>query len=174
MPKFQNVAVWQQAELLMQPAFIRLIDNIRKQLDQSNWKGTYQEVPVWAEGISDEIKTRVAELQAQLKAALSAPAVAEIEAQLADLPDPSLSYFLHLQRQDQEVTVDLWELCYQICFRDYDTTTGTSRPRGFGQVPSQGVEVDTSLFDETGEVDWNTLDDKTQRIVAKIFANLPA
>jgi len=32
MPKFSNITSWEQAELLMQPAFIRIIDHIRKQL----------------------------------------------------------------------------------------------------------------------------------------------
>jgi hypothetical protein len=36
------------------------------------------------------------------------------------------------------------------------------------------VEVDRSLFDEFGDVDWNRLDDKTQRLVGQIFAGLPA
>ncbi|MGE5656483.1 MAG: hypothetical protein ACM37W_07700 [Actinomycetota bacterium] len=43
-PKITNMIAWQQAELLMQPAMIRVIDNIRKQLEQSAWTGTYQEV----------------------------------------------------------------------------------------------------------------------------------
>ena len=43
-PKFKNKQAWEQAQLLMQPAFIRVIDNLRKQLEQSSWKGTYQEI----------------------------------------------------------------------------------------------------------------------------------
>jgi hypothetical protein len=35
------------------------------------------------------------------------------------------------------------------------------------------VEVDTTLFDETGEVDWNRLDAKAIQIVDQVFANLP-
>ncbi len=43
-PKFKNPEAWQQAELLMQPALIRLVDNIRSQVEPANWTATYQEV----------------------------------------------------------------------------------------------------------------------------------
>lgn len=172
MPKFQDLATWRQAEQLMQPAFIRLVDNLRKQLDESTWKGSYEEVPMWAEGVSDDVKLRVMQLRSQLQGA-SPEATAEIEQSLAELPTPHAGYLLRLTHQDRQVTVDLWELCYQICFRDYDAATGTSRSRGFGRPTSQGVEVDTTLFDEFGEVDWNALDEKTRGLVEKIFTNLP-
>ncbi|MDF0553106.1 hypothetical protein [Kamptonema sp. UHCC 0994] len=124
-PKITNAIAWQQAELLMQPALIRLIDNIRKQLDESVWKGTYQEV---------------------------------------QLPVPG--YQLCLEHQGKEMCVDLWELCYQVCFSNYTPT----------HVKSQSVEVeiDTSLIDETGNVDWNRLDEKATQLVDEIFAQLPS
>jgi hypothetical protein len=43
-PKFKNTLAWEQAQLLMQPAFIRVMDNIRKQLEESAWKASYQEI----------------------------------------------------------------------------------------------------------------------------------
>jgi len=36
-PKITDTVAW-QAELLMQPTFIRIIDNIRNQLDESAWR----------------------------------------------------------------------------------------------------------------------------------------
>ena len=39
-PIFKNSTDWEQAEYLMQPSLIRVIDNLRKQLDESAWKGT--------------------------------------------------------------------------------------------------------------------------------------
>lgn len=174
MPKFGDMTVWQQAEQLMQPTFIRLIDNLRKQLDQSSWRGTYEDVLVWPEDVSDSDKTQVMRLRLDLEQATSPEAAVELEQALAKLPAPYPGYLLRLTQQNEQVTVDLWELCYRICFRDYDATTGTSRSRGFGQSPSQSVEVDTTLFDETGDVDWNRLDAKTIKVVAQIFANLPA
>ena len=173
MPKFQDAATWQQAEQLMQPAFIRLVDNLRKQLDETTaWRGTYEDVPLWPEGVSEDVKVRVMELQAQLKTT-PANESAAIESALSDLPNPNPGYWLYLTQREQQIRIDLWELCYRICFRDYDSETGTSRSRGFGQSPSQGVEVDRTLFDQFGEVDWNRLDDKTQKLVQQIFADLP-
>jgi hypothetical protein len=109
----------------MQPALIRLIDNIRKQLEESVWQGTYQEVQT-----------------------------------------PYPGYHLRLQHQDKEFTFDLWDLCYQICFSNYRLS--------HAQLESVEVEIDTSLIDETGDVDWNLLDAKTKQLVAQLFADLPA
>ncbi len=69
MPKFSDVATWQQAEQLMQPAFIRLVDNLRKQLEQSPWKGTYEDVQLWAEDVSNDVRLQVTQLQAALQSA---------------------------------------------------------------------------------------------------------
>ncbi len=43
-PKFTNIVAWEQAELLMQPALLRLVDNLRKAIENSVWQATYQEV----------------------------------------------------------------------------------------------------------------------------------
>jgi hypothetical protein len=42
-PKFVNELAWQQAELLMQPIYIRIIDHIRQQSEVSAWKVSYEE-----------------------------------------------------------------------------------------------------------------------------------
>lgn len=123
-PKFKNAIAWQQAELLMQPAFIRIVDQIRKQLEQTTWKATYR-----------------------------------------DVQTPLPGYEMCLERQDTSICVDLWDLCFQVCFRDYPPTHDA--------LESQEVEIDTSLIDETGDVDWQGLDTKAERLVAQIFADLP-
>lgn len=160
-PKFADMTTWHQAELLMQPTFIRLIDNIRKQLEQSQWKGTYRDVALWAEEVPLEVRETVAQLQQQLKTA-SPTQAAEIEVTLAHLPAPFPGYYLRLDQNDRQVEVDLWELCYQICFEDY--SMGNDR---------QPVAVDTSLIDDLGEVDWHRLDDKARQVVEQVFDNLP-
>ncbi|MDJ0662479.1 MAG: hypothetical protein QNJ42_23790 [Crocosphaera sp.] len=43
-PTFKNATDWEKAEMLMQPAFIRVMDNLRKQLEKSNLVATYEEV----------------------------------------------------------------------------------------------------------------------------------
>lgn len=164
------MVVWQQAEALMQPAFIRLIANIDKQLNTSDWKGQYQDVQIWAEGISEATKATVMQLRSQLETA-SIEHVDEIEDALAQLPTPYPGYQLCLTQGDRQICVDLWDLCYQTCFQNYDSASGTSHRHD--QPDSQGVEVDTSLFDETGEVDWNRLDRKARQLVEQLFADLP-
>ena len=43
-PQFKTRPAWDKAQLLMQPAFIRILDNIRKQLEKSRWKGSFKDV----------------------------------------------------------------------------------------------------------------------------------
>ncbi|MEM9275655.1 MAG: hypothetical protein AAGA80_22235 [Cyanobacteria bacterium P01_F01_bin.143] len=44
-PQFKTRPAWDKAQLLMQPAFIRILDNIRKQLETSTtWKGSFKDV----------------------------------------------------------------------------------------------------------------------------------
>ena len=170
MPRFQDLATWQQAEQLMQPAFIRLVDNLRKQLEQSTWKGTYEEVQVWAEDVSEAVKSEVVQLQAALKTASVEEAIA-IESALTQLPSPYPGYHLHLQQQEHRITVDLWNLCYQICFQNYDAASGTSHAPG--ESSDRCVKIDDKLFDDVGDVDWHRLDQKTQQLVEQTFAGLP-
>ncbi|MGH1393185.1 MAG: hypothetical protein ACRAVC_04010 [Trichormus sp.] len=158
-PRITDQATWQQAELLMQPAFIRVVDNLRKQLDESTWKGTYQDVLIWPANTSDETKALVTQLLQEMENASLEQAEA-IRESLARLPMPHPGYHLCLQRQDQNVSIDLWELCYQVCFINYS-------------ADSENVDIDPSLIDEFGEVDWQHLEDKTKELVEQVFANLP-
>jgi hypothetical protein len=43
-PKFASELAWQQAEFLMQPIYIRIIDRIRQQSEVSTWDVSYEEV----------------------------------------------------------------------------------------------------------------------------------
>ena len=158
-PKITNPVAWQQAELMMQPAFIRIVDNIRKLLEKSSWKGTYHDVLIWAAGTSDETKAIVTQLVQELEAATPEQAQA-IRETLAKLPTPHPGYHLCLQRQEQQVNVDLWELCYQVCFVEYSLSDDV-------------VDIDTSLLDEAGDVEWNLLDKKAKKVVEAVFAKLP-
>ncbi|WP_197985080.1 hypothetical protein [Leptolyngbya sp. Cla-17] len=170
MPKFQTMQIWQQAELLMQPAFIRLIANLGKQLEDSDWRGDYKDVQVWAEGTSESTKALVMQLRSQLEGATEVQTEA-IEQQLSQLPTPFPGYWLYLSRGDHQITVDLWDLCYQICFQNYDSIHGTSHAED--EPIGESVAIEVSLFDETGEVDWHRLDDKACQIVKQVFAGLP-
>jgi hypothetical protein len=163
-PRFADPIAWQQAELLMQPAFIRVIDNIRKQLEQSSWKGTYRDVQIWAEDVPPETKAQVLQLQQQLAEA-DPDSAAAIEQTLAHLPQPYPGYELWLEHQGQQIHVDLWQLCYAVCFDRYMPNMES------GKEP---IAIDASLIDETGDVDWQRLDDKAKQLVERIFTELPA
>lgn len=170
-PKIPNRTVWQQAETLMQPAFIRLVANITQQLEQSDWRGDYEDVLTWPEGTSEADQALVVNLRAQLETA-SPEDADQITQSLTQLPTPVPGYQLHLSKGDRQMSIDLWDLCYQICFQDYDSVSGTSHQ--VDQAIGEGVAIDPNLLDETGEVDWHQLDEKTKHLVNQIFLNLSA
>ena len=124
-PKFVSELAWQQAEFLMQPIYIRIIDRIRQQSEVSTWKVSYEEVR-----------------------------------------DPHPINYLCLESEDKQLKFDIWDLCYQVCFLNYDGS--------HSELESRIVEVDTSPIDlETGTIDWMLLDNKAKAVIAKIFDNLP-
>ncbi len=131
-PKFKDTLSWQQAQVLMQPTFIRVLDNLRKELERSSWQGSYQEI---------------------------------------ETPIPG--YQLRLTRQERSIEINIWDLCFQICFRDYNPKRVDESPNTI--AATQLVEIDTNLLDETGkQVDWHCLETKTQELIQKLFASLPA
>jgi hypothetical protein len=166
MPKFANSTAWQQAELLMQPAFIRVIDNIGKQLEQSTWKGTYKDIQVWTHGIPKEVQLQVLHLQQQLMTA-SPDEAEQIQQKLDQLPHPYPGYQLCLEKGDRSITVDIWQLCYQICLRNYSSVLDALDENLI-------AEIDTSLIDDTGDVDWLRLDTKAKQLIDQIFSALPS
>ena len=124
-PKFASELAWQQAEFLMQPIYIRIIDRIRQQSEVSAWKVSYEEIR-----------------------------------------DPQPINYLCLESEARQLKYDIWDLCYQVCFLNYDGS--------HSEAESQFVEVDTSLIDmEAGIPDWQRLDDKANDVVARVFKNLP-
>lgn len=162
-PKFASELDWRRAQHLMQPALIRIIDNIRKQLDVSDWRGSYQTDQIWPAETPETEKAAFNTLQQQLNAAKSVEAADAIEQQLAQLSTPEYRYALQLKRGEQQRNIDLWQLCYQLCFINY-TPDPTETP----------VEIDISLMDnDTGEVDWDRLDEKAKQLIQQIFADLP-
>ncbi|AMA08216.1 hypothetical protein [Picosynechococcus sp. PCC 73109] len=119
-PKFKTRKAWNQAEMLLQPAFIRVVDNFRAQLEDSPWTGEYE-----------------------------------------DIQDPYPGYVLRLKKDHIETTVNIWDLCYQICFVAYPT----------GALVENGctVEIDETLFEASGAVDWQKLEAKTQQLIHNMF-----
>jgi len=128
-PTFKNTLAWEQAQVLMQPALLRVVDNIRKELDDSDWKGKYKEVTA-----------------------------------------PIPGYHLCLIRSDHQVEIDVWDLCYKVCFKKYEPAQHIFSHEDETPYP---VEIDTRLIDSLGEIDWQLLESKAQQSVRKIFSTLP-
>ena len=146
----------------MQPTFIRVIDNIRKQLETSDWDGQYQNTYIWPDGTTPEDKVRVVQLQNELEAA-SPDEVVRLQAALDQLPKPFPGYELQISRHENHLTIDLWQLCYQVCFSNYTHV----------QLEAVPAKVDTQLLNDEGEVDWQRLDEKAKACISSIFERLP-
>jgi hypothetical protein len=116
--KFKDSLAYKQAELLMQPAFIRVVDNIRKETELSNWESSYEEIS-----------------------------------------EPFPGYLLYLKKEKTTLKINLWDLCFQACFVNYEPHQ------------DEPVEIDLNLFNEKGELDWYNLETKAKKIVKNIFNN---
>lgn len=151
MPQFATPQDQRYAQALMQPALIRIIDNIRKQLEVSDWAGTYRDDMRWPAGVTAEQKQQYLTLQDMLETA-TPEEHDQIQSTLAQLPSPEHLYTLCLTKQDQQQEIDVWQLCYRLC-NVADTSEGP-------------ISIDMSLFNlDLGDVDWIALDQKAQRLV---------
>ncbi len=115
-PKFKTRLDYDQANILMQPTFIRVVDNIRKEAELSQWEISYQEIN-----------------------------------------EPFPSYILSQKKENKIIETNVWLICFQVCFKEFSLNQ------------SQPVEIDSQLFDESGELDWQRLETKTQLLVRQIF-----
>ena len=161
MPTFFTPTDRAQVEQLMQPALIRVIDNLRKQLDGASWRGEYEEELIWPEGTTENQKQKYAELQEQLHG-VPTEEHDRVAALMSKLPQPAPLYTLRLtQKGFDDQTLDIWALCYQVCAKEYEADSEAS------------IQADTSLLDQSGEVDWRKLDDKTKALIEGFFETLP-
>ena len=146
-----------QAEQLMQPTLIRVIDNLRKQTESADCKSEYLERVLWPETATEDQKQQVKAIAAQLETADPEQA-AELRQQLSQLPKPVPTYELRLTHQGETTVLDIWQLCFRVCFHHYDQAT-----------PAQ---VDRNLLDADGEVDWIALDEKAKGQVVEVVEQL--
>jgi hypothetical protein len=149
-PDTSSIEYWQSAIQLFQPALIRLLDQLRGQLAEGGWQSRYETHEIWPDP----------------------PLPVDEE----DEPTPQILYLLHLSQPAQPpkgdaVTfrVNLWELCYQICFQDYQPQVERDYIADF--QPGQ-VQPDINLLDATGGVDWHALDHKAHAVVAQLLQTL--
>lgn len=170
MPKFATPLDRDKVEQLMQPALIRVIDNIRKQLDSTSWQGRYEEELIWPVGTTPEQQQDYQVLQQQLHG-VSPAEHDRVAALIAQLPEPTPLYTLRLTKPNcTDQTVDIWALCYQVCTVDNGRAT-SEKCRQAGAAFE--MIADNHLFDADEAVDWQPLDEKTQALVADIFQALP-
>ncbi|PZO51128.1 MAG: hypothetical protein DCF15_15155 [Phormidesmis priestleyi] len=178
LPEFATPLARAQVEQLMQPALIRVIDNIRKQLEVSDWQGSYEEELIWPVGTTAEQQQAYTTLQKQLHG-VPPEEHDRVAALMSQLPQPSPLYRLKLLPAKStglvngpaepvtepavEKVVDIWALCYQVCAIAYDPEEADDSP----------IEADNSLLDDQGDIDWQRLDDKTKLLVENIFQKLP-
>jgi hypothetical protein len=157
MLNFATPADRHQAEPLMQPALIRVIDNLRKQVETTPWQSEYIERVLWPSHATEEEIAQVKALAAQLDEAEPTQAD-ELRRQLSQLPTPLPVYELQLTHGDQSALVDVWELCFRVCFVDYQAL--------------QPVTIDSTLRAANGEVDWQRLDEKARQQVTQALSQL--
>ncbi len=144
-----------QANQLMQPCLIRVIDNLRKHTETLDWHSEYVEHRLWPSHATPAQQQEFADLTAALQQASPEEAL-RLETALSQLPTPTPTYELRLTRQAQTASLDVWDLCFQVCFQNY--------------LPNQPVSVDTTLLDPDGDIDWITLDEKARMLVSRSLA----
>lgn len=125
-PTFKNTTDWEKADILIQPAFIRVMDNLRKELEKTNLVATYE-----------------------------------------DIQEPFPGYQLILTKENDSVSISIWEICFQVCFTDYQFSSNNS------SQASIMVEIDENLFNGDNEINWQQLEIKTQQTIQTIINNFP-
>lgn len=173
LPPISDPQTWQAAEQLMQPALIRLLDNLRKALETADWTSSYETIKTWPQGVTEAEKTQWEGLVSQLRGA-TPEEVDQLEAAIALLPQPQYTYWLRLVRGEEQRSFDLWQLCYQICFRDYPVVSGMRGEEAIepGITLPNPLRIDQKLFDEEGDVDWEALEEKTKAVVEQLVEQL--
>ncbi len=155
-----------QAAQLMQPCLIRVVDNIRKHTETLDWRSEYLEQVRWPGTATADQRQQVRDLAAQLQDASPEQATV-LRQQLSQLPTPTPAYELRLTEgsaltetltetlteNNRTATLDVWELCFAVCFSGYQ--------------PQQPVSVDLALLDDDGEINWIALDEKAKALVAQ-------
>ncbi|MGB3299555.1 MAG: hypothetical protein WBA76_14925 [Phormidesmis sp.] len=163
-PQFATASARAKVDQLMQPALIRVIDNIRKQLDLTDWQGKYEETLIWPDGTTSEQQQEYAALQ-KLLHGVPPKEHDRVATLISRLPQPVPLYTLRLTKANlPDQTVDIWAMCYRVCALDAAALEARA---------DSLIEADSSLFDDTGEVDWQRLDDKTKALIEHIFQTLP-
>ncbi len=141
-PKFANEQDWLQAELLMQPAYIRLVDQIRRQTEEHE-----QDIRVSYEEVNEPYPSNLLCLQ---------PQTPPHQIDKSRVPVEPL------------LKVDIWTLCFQVCFENYEPLP-IDQPE---QLVAIDLSLFDSHHTDSSnpEIDWHKLDDKAKATVSQVFA----
>ncbi len=139
-PKFATEQAWQQAEILMQPAYIRLVDQIRRQTEENE-----SEILVSYEEVTTPYPSNLLCLQPKVN---------------ASNPD-------HIDTNQAQplLKVDIWDLCFQVCFENYEPIAAETAQTE--QLVAIDLSL---FAPHTQEVDWSKLDNKAQVAINQVFA----
>lgn len=88
-----------------------------------------------------------------------------------EVQEPIPGHRLILENEGQTYGVNIWDLCFQVCFANYQAQPfGDNLPENNQAL---AVEIDQDLFNDQGEVDWTKLDHKARHCVEVFLAALP-
>ena len=158
----------QKLAMLLQPALIRLIDQLRQQLKSADWDWSYDTQEAWPEEASESERSQYTEMMQALETASDEDAE-RIQDILQTLPQPIPIYQLSVTYNDVEHLISMWELCYQICFERYipRLSNMSVQPPEIDQY-----EMDATLFDADEAIDWAALNQKAKVVVSMLVQHL--
>ena len=158
----------QMLALLLQPALIRLIDQLRQQLTEEKLIWSYETIEVWPDEVPNQVRSQYQEMIQALEKAKGEDALT-IQDVLMTLPQPIPLYRLDVTYKETEFAISMWQLCYQICFESYVPVLSD-----FSVDPPDidNLEVDSQLIDESDQVDWVALNHKAQSVVSELVQGI--
>lgn len=159
-PQFRDPVCFDQAERLMQPSLLRLLDQLRRQAAAAHWSHQFETLQIWADSVPEAMQQQWQALGDRLETSSDETEVAELQQQLAQLPQPTYAYQLRLQKGDRAASVDLWELCYHTCFTNHQAEIDYE------------PQLRPHLLDEAGDVNWDQLDLQAAHVIEDLITSL--
>lgn len=159
-PQFSDPQLFDQAERLMQPSLLRLLDHLRRQVAATTWTHRFETLQIWAENVPQAVQQQWQALGDRLETSSDEVEVAELQDQLANLPQPTYAYQLCLEKGDQSVIFDLWDLCYHTCFSNHQPEIDYE------------PQIRPGLLEEAGDVNWDQLDLQAQHMIEDLMTGL--
>jgi hypothetical protein len=154
--------------LLLQPALIRLIDQLRQQMTAASWSWSYDTVELWPDTVSSEVRSQYTTMLQALETASDEEAEM-IQDVLETILHPVPLYRLDISLDGVDYQFNLWELCYQICLKEYVPNLSNMTVES-PNLDKQTLDLD--LYESSGEVDWARLNEKAKTVVSMLMIQL--